>query len=246
MLNILKAEHLKIKHTVTKSLVIIFPLLVMLIGFLLNPSFSYTLSVNSFYVFFIFGFLAIFCSLVNQKEEKKLSYRNIYQLPIPLFKVFCSKIILIAFETFITSNIFGLLLSFSCLISHQKIESSLLSTMLAVNLIWILNLYLIPLFFFLAKKFNFYIPILSAIVFIAIEMLFMDKSCWYFVPFTWATRIMSKILSIMPSGLAVTGKDINFLPTNSQITAVSIIGVLLFMALTYIFSKLLERGHKKC
>ena len=95
MFDYLKAENLKNKRTFAKKLIFLSPLITIVIA-LLSPLWFETNGYNQWYVIMLPGLITLLVILTDQKEDKKLSYRAIYSLPIDLRKVWFGKSILIS------------------------------------------------------------------------------------------------------------------------------------------------------
>lgn len=245
MLKMIKAENLKVKHTPASILVWLAPIIIVCGSFLLNCSFGYGISLNMWYVSLLWVLIAATCSLVNQKEKKKLQYRNVYQLPISLSKVWRAKGYMIALKTIVSANILGLLVCIASLAFSGKIENGFITTMLGVNLCVLLVLWLIPVCLYMSKLFGFIVPIVIAGIVSVVGVLMAIYDNWIWNPLTWVSRVMCTVIKYQPNGVPATGEEGLFI-SNEVIVIVTVISVLLFIVLNFVNSLLFERRQRAC
>jgi ABC-2 type transport system permease protein len=217
MSSYLKAENLKLKRTMTKKLVLIFPIVTLFFGFMSGVYYQLN-AFNWWYMMMLPGSAALLCALVNQKEEKKIKYMAVLSMPINLKKVWASKVILIAiyvlFSCIILSLGVGLVGKYILPRIISSFALNLIVTIPTINaitaaiIIAITSLWQIPLCLFLAKKFGFFVPvILNVAVGIALNSMMAVKSMWWLCPYSWTSRLMCPILGILPNGQMPGAKD---------------------------------------
>lgn len=237
----LKAENLKLKRTFTKKLIIIMPIVNLLIG-AMAPVWYEANSFNWWYVMILSGHIALICSLVHYKEEKKLKYIGIMSLPVDLKKIWISKVLLIGKFIFISCGILTLgILSGRFIFSSAITNPMSMTRVIAGGLvIGITSLWQIPLCLFLAKKIGLFPTILintGGGVFL--NLLTVSKQLWWICPYSFTTRLMCPILKILPNGLIAEVGD-PFLNTNvifpGLFLAVGLFIVLIFVTANW-FSK---------
>lgn len=246
MISIFKAENYKIKHTVVNKLVWLAPLIMVLSCYLMNRTYLYSISMVWWYTILVFIVTALTCSLCNQKENRKLQYRNVYQMPISLSKIWRAKIYMIAYKTILSSNFLWLFLCILSYLTMGDVENGVLVTLLAVNIIWILSIWLIPIYIIVAKKTGFYIPFLLGGIFCIIGIFMYAVEKWWTIPVAWADRIMCTVIGYLPNGIHTTGEDSKLLLSKGSIGIVLVAAITLFFLLTFLSSFLFDRGHKKC
>lgn len=246
MLALVKAEHIKMKHTVASALVLVIPIVSLVCCFLMSWSYLYGMSMVWWDTLFIYVTIALLCALVNQKEDRKLQYRNVYQLPVPLKRVWRAKIYMIVGKTILASNMFGLLLCLAVFSLTGAVERGVGITILALNLVWILNIWQIPFFLGLAKKAGFYLPVLLGVVFGAAGTILAQTKIWWAFPIAWCSRIMCTVIGYQPNGLPITEGNEAMLLSFPIIAVYTILSLALFIILTWLTAVLFVRGQKRC
>lgn len=217
MSSYLKAENLKLKRTMTKKLVLIFPIVTLCFGIMSGVYYELN-TFNWWYMMMLPGNIAVLCALVNQKEEKKIKYRAVFSMPIDLKKVWNSKVMLIAIcvlfcciilplgAALIGKYVLPRIISGFALSSIVTIP--IINAITAAIIIAITSLWQIPLCLFLAKKFGFFVPvILNVAVGITLNSMMAVKSIWWICPYSWTSRLMCPILGILPNGQMPAAKD---------------------------------------
>ncbi len=237
MVSYLKAENLKLKRTFTKKLIFIAPIITLFFGAMSGPYYQAN-SFNWWYIIMFPGNIALFCALVNQKEEKKIKYGAVFSLPIDLKKVWFSKIGIISIYALFAN----IVLSLGVIAGKYIFTSTIPSTkaMAAGIIITIISLWQIPLCLFLAKKFGFFPPvILNVGIGLVLDTWMATKALWWLCPYSWTSRLMCPILRILPNGLLAEAKDpllnSNVIPVG---TGVSIaLFIILLLATAHWFKK---------
>lgn len=199
----LKAENLKLKHTFTKKLIIIMPIISLLIA-TLSPAWYEANGFNWWYVMILPGYIALICSLVHQKEDKKIKYRGVMCLPIDLKKLWISKVLLIGNYVFLSC----IILSIGILLGRFIFPSAIINPMpvtkviIGALVITITALWQVPLCLFLANKVGLFPTILiNSGVGLVLNLIAVDKGLWWICPYSWTARLMCPILGILPNGL---------------------------------------------
>ena len=245
MSSYLKAENLKLKRTMTKKLVLIFPIVTLFFGFMTGVYYQLN-TFNWWYMLMLPGGVSLFCALVNQKEEKKIKYRAVFSMPIDLKKVWISKVILIAVYVLFSCILLALGVGIVGKYVLPKVISSFalnsivtipgINAITAAIVIAITSLWQIPLCLFLAKKFGFFVPvILNVAVGIGLNGAMAVKSIWWLSPYSWTSRLMCPILGILPNGQLPVGKDTIMLRPD-VIPVGIVLSILLFVVLLTVTS----------
>lgn len=213
----LKAENLKLKKTMTKKLVLIFPIITLFFGVMSGVYYELN-TFNWWYMMMLPGNIALLCALVNQKEEKKIKYRAVFSMPIDLKKVWTSKVMIIAIYVLFCCIILPLGTALVGKFILPRIISSsalkyivvipIINAITAAIVIAITSLWQIPLCLFLAKKFGFFVPvILNVAAGIFLNSMMAVKSIWWICPYSWTSRLMCPMLGILPNGQMPAAKD---------------------------------------
>lgn len=246
MIRMIRAERLKMRGTLERKLLWLLPLLVLALAFVSNPALLYGMSINLWYTFFYFAAMALGCALVNQKEARKLQYRNVYQLPVAQGKLWRAKLYLLLADSILLSNLFGVLLAAGSIFLTGRVENGFFGTLLAVNLIWLLNAWELPVCLFLAHRGGFYLSFFAGILFGLTGVLTAGKRFWFLLPAAWADRVMCSVAGYLPNGLAVTAEDAAMLPGTGVIFLVCAAAAVLFAALVLLTAAVFERRQERC
>lgn len=246
MMGMILAERLKMKGTLERKLLVLLPLLVLALAFVSNPALLYGMSVNLWYTFFYFVAMALCCALVNQKEARRLQYRNVYQLPVAPGRVWRAKLYLLLADGALLSNLFGVLLAVGSLLLNGYVENGFFTTLLAVNLVWLLNAWEIPVCLFLAHRGGFYLSFLAGAAFGLIGVLTAVEDCWLLLPVAWADRVMCSVAGYLPNGLQMTEADAGLLLSAGGILLLLAAAAVLFAVLVLLTAAVFEGRQEKC
>lgn len=223
MLKMIKAEHLKSRHSFGKHLPVIFPIFTLLLVYcLMNGNMMPEGTWNWWYAMLLPGMLAILCHL-GMTKEKKMHYFNLYCLSIPVSKYLMGKMIywgfclllanfLIFIGTWIVGDFFGTTIS--------VIEGLCGFVLLTITYLWE-----IPLYMLLSARFGMFTSIFSCMVLTVGSVVAIAHSrLWWVLPSAIPIRLMCPVLGIMPNGLLV--------PEGSKLfdTSVILIGIFLSLA----------------
>ena len=231
MLKMIKAEHIKLRHTFGKYLPVIFPILAVLLAFcLMRGNMMPEGTWNWWYAMLLPGMLTILCHL-GMTKEKKMHYYNLYCLSISVNKYLMGKIIhcglclLFAdFLIFVGTWIAG------------KLFDSTISVMggfWGFVLLTITYLWEIPLYMLLSSRFGMFTSIFSCMILtIGSVVALAHSDLWWVCPSAISIRLMCPILGIMPNGLLV--------PEGSKLLDMSVIfpGVLISLVWFILMSRL--------
>ena len=205
MLNTIKAEHLKLKHTLGAFLPVIAPFTVMLLALLLTGGFENAFPAgawNWWYTMFLPGMLAIICYLCI-KKDKKTRYYQILLLPLSLEKSWLGKI-----GYCIIGLIFSNLFVFIGTHAGGAIfgtNISLWSGISAALLLSLSYMWEIPLFLFLSAKFGMFTSIfVSMALSILGTVTLPDSGYWWIYPPSIPIRLMCPVLGILPNGIPMS------------------------------------------
>lgn len=220
MRQLLSVEHLKMKRTMLKKLLILAPLGTMVIAFLAG-SYFYSCALNWWYTIFFPVVLAIICVQIQEKEKKKLNYQNLYMSPVPLSKIWTAKTLLAAGYSLFTCVFLSGIVIVAAKVLGVTMKTGSLTVLLAGLLMTLLCAYQIPIYLYLAKHCNFLVVFLVSIVFIVLGIMYSEKSYWIAVPSAWCNRSMYSVLHIMTNGLFLNkGEEALLVSIGSIIIAV--------------------------
>lgn len=211
MVNIVKAEHLKMKRTFGKMIPLFAPCIILLIALLLTGGLGNAFPAgawNWWYTIFLPSALAIACYL-NVKKDKKIKYYGIFLLDTSKQKswfgkvIYCSIGLLIAnftilLGTFIGGTIFGTTIPF-----WGGIAGALL---LSLSYMWE-----VPLFLFLSAKFGMFASVFTSVILsVSGVITIADSNIWWAYPASIPIRLMCPVLGILPNGLPIpSGSELN-------------------------------------
>ena len=225
MLKIIKAEHLKSRHTFGRYLPVLFPILAVLLAYcLMHGNMMPEGTWNWWYAMLLPGMLAVLCHL-GMTKEKKVHYFNLYCLSIPVNKYLMGKIIywgiclllanfLIFIGTWIVGDLFGSTIS--------VMDGFCGFVLLTVTYLWE-----IPLYMLLSSRFGMFTSIFSCMVLtIGSVVALAHSKLWWVLPSAIPIRLMCPILGIMPNGLLV--------PTDSKLLDTSVICPGILLSLTWL------------
>lgn len=213
MAKFLKAENLKCKRTFTKKIIILSPIITLLIA-LLSPLWFEVNGYNFWYVIMLPGTITLISILINQKEEKKLSYRAVYSLPVDLKRIWTGKLFLISTYQFLSSMVLVIGIKGLGNIFNLPLEISFTKGFIAINIMLITSFWQIPFSLFLCKKFKLLGGILINFGFGTIlNIMLVDSSIWWISPYSYTSRLMAAFLGIHPNGTPLEAGDLLINPS---------------------------------
>lgn len=230
MINMIKAEHLKQKHSFQKILIWLAPTLTLLFAFvLMGGNYVQLGGYNWWYMLILPGSMALIASFVINNDSKK-KFHGLFSVVIDKNKIWYSKIILCT-----------IYLSISCLIFFLegtiwgylfKNTISIKNSFLASVILFITYSWQIPLFMYISMKFNTGITIIiSLICNFAIGAICAVKSIWW-IPFAIPARLMCYIIGVLPNGLSVESGTYIF---NMKIILIALaITIILYIIISYL------------
>lgn len=239
MRNLLYTENLKMKRTMGKRLVVIAPLVNMVLSVFAGVLF-YSVAMNWWYVFIFSVVIAIICSQIQEKEKKKLDYRNILASPVSFEKYWTAKIFLAAWYATV-SALFVVILTVATNSIYHSLEFGFGQMVVAAVVMSLLSFYKIPIYMFLAKKYNVIVVMLVSVISLLIGAGFVEKPYWYLFPMTWCNRAMYQVLGIMVNGLWVDEAGKAFIISNAAIAVLVILSMILCFLFAWITGKLAKR-----
>lgn len=197
----IQAELLKLKRTFTAKLIWLAPLMTLLLcfGLMAGPLFQIA-SFNWWYTLILPGTLSLMAIGTVQKERKKLNYRAILGLPVPLGKVWLGKIGAVTVLLTVSSLLLlaGITLSGGVFPALLSVKHSLVAGfLLVVTFLW-----QIPLCMYLFMRLGMYGALLLNLMgnIIAVVAIAASKLWWIF-PYAIPMRLMCPVLGIHPNGV---------------------------------------------
>ena len=200
MLKMIKAEHIKSRHTFGKYLPVIFPILAVLLAYcLMRGNMMPEGTWNWWYAMLLPGMLAVLCHL-GMTKEKKMHYFNLYCLSIPVSKYLMGKMIywgfclmlanfIIFVGTWIVGDFFGT-------------SISVMGGFGGFVLLTITYLWEIPLYVLLSSRFGIFTSVFSCMILTVGSVAAIAHSkLWWVFPSAIPIRLMCPVLGIMPNGL---------------------------------------------
>mgnify|MGYP002407092137 CR=1 FL=1 len=239
----IKAENLKCRRTFAKRLVFIAPLLmVMLAG--ISGMYLVQNGYNWWYTIILPGFITLATALVNQIEERKLHYRTVFALPVPLQKIWISKVFLLAVYVFTACmlHLAGMILG--KFLINPAATISITQMAVATLILIVVSLWQIPFCLFLSKKFGLMAAVLINLgMGIVLDIFAATENFWWACPYSWGTRLMCPVLGILPNGtMALQGDAL----LNPGVIPMGItLSILLFLLLLVITANWFKRQEVK-
>lgn len=201
MLNILRAEHLKMRHTFGNTLPVIAPVFslcfVLVVAFgtgNILPAFTW----NIWYTTLLPGMAAIICYLGISKD-KKIHYCNILSVPLPVIKLLAGKVFYCFAGLFISNIILCAGTFIFAMFAGTTIN--IYESLAAVVLLCITYLWEIPLYILLSLHFKMAGCLLSCMFLVFTDFIFASNKLWWIWPSSIPSRLMCPVLGIMPNGI---------------------------------------------
>ena len=236
MKSIIKAELLKQKHTFHNKLVWFAPIITILIAFLLmGGAYVEKGAYNWWYILILPGTVTMISSFIIVNEKKR-KFNGLFTILIDIKKLWYGKIIVSTIYLALTCLTFFFSITISGVILGREI--SIINSLTASILLFVLFLWQIPLWMFMSMKINTgFSVILSVILNFGFAAICAIGSLWW-IPFAIPARAMVTILGIMPNGLNVESGS-NLINTNIIPIGI-IISLGLYLALSYFLAKRFE------
>ena len=238
MINYLKSENLKYKHTFSRKLIVIAPLFFLLFAFFtqsnLEADRNYYMEMvfNQWPLIFMIEGSALLCVLSNLKDNKSGGYKSFFMSDINISKFWLSKIFIVAFYMLISTIILILVVFISSVLFQFTDNAPVLEICIAGLTIWITSIGMVPVYLFLASCFGTAAAVISGIVGMALGVIVAPKPEWIFVPWSWALRLMSPIVGVHPNGMALPPNDV--MRNSSVIPLGIIVSIIFFIATCYL------------
>lgn len=242
-LRILRAEHLKLKRTFTRKLILTAPLLTLFLCFILmGGRFFQSGSLNWWYTMILPGALTLMCSGVLRKDGGKLRYRPILSLPISASLSWLGKIGEVVILFFGASMCLWVALFAVGLLLPGTISA--MDSLLGTLAIFATFLWQIPFCLFLADRVGTFVTlIISMIGNFGAGVIFLSTSDLWWIPYGIPSRLMCAIIQVLPNGLPVPSGDP--LLDQSVILPGLLINIGWFVLLSFITAKAFQGKESK-
>ena len=243
MTNIIKAEFLKQKRTMSSKLIFVFPMITLVMAFVLTSGMTnaYAESVwNWWYVLLLPGMIAI-VSYLSIMREKKNGYYNIKTLSIEKRTLMLGKIAYLGILVLVSNAVLfvGAALGGAFLTTSVPV----IGAAMTVVVLTITELWQIPLFLFLSEKFGMVVELIVCLFITVLGIIVAPSGKWFLFVSSVSMRIVTPLLHVLPNGLrAQTGDP---LLNASVIFPGIIIALAWFVLLTYLYLNWFEKREVK-
>lgn len=230
MLNIVKAERLKMRHTFGKVLAVAFPVFTLLLVFVLmgGTHLFFAAAWNWWYTLFLPAMLAVLCYL-GTKKDGKINYYNMLVTPYTLERCLAGKIIYYSFLLFLANFIIFIGVAVSDAMTNGT-SILIYESFLAAILLSVLYLWEIPLYILLSYRFGMFADIFVCVILsMGGTAIFASSRFWWLCPSSIPVRLMCPVLGILPNGLLVPDGSSLY---NTEVILPSIVLSLVWFVLT--------------
>ena len=243
MTNIIKAEFLKQKRTMSSKLIFVFPIITLVMAFVLTAGMTnaYAESVwNWWYVLLLPGMIAI-VSYLSIMREKKNGYYNIKTLPIEKRTLMLGKIVYLGILVLVSNAVLfaGAALGGAFLTTSVPVVGAAIT----VLVLSIVQLWQIPLFLFLSEKFGMVVELIACLFITVLGTIVAPSGKWFLFLSAVPMRIVTPLLHVLPNGLRAQAGDP--LLNASVIFPGILIALFWFVVLTYLYLNWFEKGDVK-
>ena len=243
MTNIIKAEFLKQKRTMSSKLIFVFPIITLVMAFVLTAGMTnaYAESVwNWWYVLLLPGMIAI-VSYLSIMREKKNGYYNIKTLPIEKRNLMLGKIAYLGILVLVSNAVLfaGAALGGAFLTTSVPVVGAAIT----VLVLSIVQLWQIPLFLFLSEKFGMVVELIACLFITVLGTIVAPSGKWFLFLSAVPMRIVTPLLHVLPNGLRAQAGDP--LLNASVIFPGILIALVWFVVLTYLYLNWFEKREVK-
>ena len=243
MTNIIRAEFLKSKRTMGSKLIFVFPILALVMAFVLTAGVinAYSESAwNWWYTLLLPGMLAIICYL-SVVREKKTAYFNFTTLAIDKRNLMLGKIAYMGILMLISNVI----LFIGALAGGAFLTTSVpvVGAAEAVIVLTIVQLWEIPLFLFLSEKIGMVFELMICLFITVLGIVVAPSKIWFLFVSAIPMRVVTPLLHVLPNGLRAEAG--NPLLDMGVILPGILISVFWFVLLTYLYLTWFEKREVK-
>lgn len=235
MMNYLKAEMLKYKHSFSNKILVIAPICTALFAWVIGSFTGYQyMTLYWWYAFLLPGEIAILCYLANQKEERAGKYYSVFSMPIHLEKFwFCKNLVLIE-KVLIGALILSLFICISNVIAPAIAVYTPLQVFIGSILINYASIWQIPFCLFLAKKIGMFVVIfINTLLGIFLPPFVGSTGLWFLFPHCLSAKLAEPLMGIELNGTLTPHIDMSL----SIILIVLVLTSVLFIVLSALSAK---------
>lgn len=233
MLSMIKAEHLKQKHSFQKILIWLAPTITLLLAFvLMEGNYIQVGGYNWWYMLILPGSMTLISALVINNDSSR-KFHGLFSVVIDKDKIWYSKIIICTMYLAIACLIFFLEVTIIGYLFEDTI--SVKDSFLASVILFITYSWQIPLFMYMSMKFKAGIAIITSMICnFGIATICAVKSTWW-IPFAIPSRLMCYVIGVLPNGLLVENGSYAF---DIKIILIGlIITTILYMLISYLSAR---------
>ena len=238
---LVRAEHVKMKHTFVRILPAASALMALFLVFSFAPGIYFAVSAwNWWYTMLLPGMLAVLCYLVI-KREKKLHYCNLLSSPLAPSACLLGKILYCTLALCLAN----LLLALGTLAAGMVWGSGipLVNSLAAAALLSICSLWEIPFFLMVSARFGVFVNLFSGMVLtLGATVMLAGSGLWWLCPAAIPVRLMCPVLGILPNGLTVPADSPLWDP--GVVLPGIVLSLLWFAVLTAAAGRILWKGEK--
>ena len=230
MFSIIRAEHEKTAKSINRILVWAFPVMTLVLAFLLTAGMSDAYAESVW----------ILCYL-SMGKERKTKYYHLMTLPIRKKKLILGKIIYLGC-LILAANI---LIFAGAVLGDRLLTTSvpLGGAAAAIVMLTIVQLWEIPVFLFLSERFGMVVELLICLFMTVGGTIFSQTGKWYLLVSAIPMRVMTPLLHILPNGLKAEAGN-PFLNENVILPGVCL-SLIWFVILTVLFLNWFENREVK-
>ena len=243
MFSIVSAEHWKTRKSMSRILVWGFPLIALVMAFLLSIGLSNAYAEyvwNWWYTLLLPGMMAILCYF-SMNKERKTKYSHLMTLPISRKKLILGKIIYMGCLVLVSNILIfaGTALGGALLTTSVPIAGAAAASVLLM----LVQLWEIPVFLFLSERFGMVVELILCLFMTVGGTIFSQTGKWYLLVSAIPMRVMAPLVHILPNGIrAEAGHP--FLNGNVIFPGVCL-SILWFVAFTILFLNWFEKREVK-
>ena len=243
MTNIIRAEFLKSKRTISGRLIFAFPVIALAMAFVLTAGMINSFSEsawNWWYTLLLPGMLAIICHL-SLSREKKTGYYNFTTLTMDKRDLMLGKIAYLG----ILMLIANVIMFMGAFVGGRLLTTSVPLTGAAVSVIvlTIVQLWEIPLFLFLSERFGMIVEIMACLFITVLGIIVAPSGKWFLFVSAIPMRVVTPLLHVLPNGIRAEAG--NPLLDLGVILPGMLISMLWFVLLTYLYLNWFEKREVK-
>ena len=243
MINIIRAEFLKSKRTMSSTLIFAFPIIALVLAFVLTLGMAdaYAESAwNWWYTFLSPGMIAVECYL-SIMREKKNGYYNIKTLPIEKRNLMLGKIAYLGILVLVSNAV----LFVGATLGGMFLTTSVpvIGAAVTVIVLTIVQLWQIPLLLFLSEKFGMVVELIVCLFIIVLGIIAAPSGKWFLFVSAIPLRAVTPLLHVLPNGMRAQAGDP--LLSYSVILPGILIALAWFVILTCLYLNWFEKREVK-